>query len=158
MGTNSKRKLRIANERINSTSLRIVSRLRATRQMLGGHFDRGRMAEQRNLVSQRNSLYNAYMSSSKTYYIYIMTNQSRTLYVGFTDNIRRRVQQHKAGSIEGFTHRYNIDTLIYVESFGKVWSAITREKQIKRWRRDKKLRLIAKENPEWRDLSDGWYD
>jgi putative endonuclease len=87
-----------------------------------------------------------------------MTNQSRTLYVGFTDNIKRRVQQHKAGSIEGFTHRYNIDTLIYVESFGDVWPAIAREKQIKRWRRDKKLHLIAKENPEWRDLSDGWYD
>jgi len=116
------------------------------------------MAEWRNPVSQRNSLYNAYMPSSKTYYVYIMANQSRTLYVGFTDNIKRRVQQHKAGLTEGFAHRYNIDTLIYVESFGDVWSAIAREKLIKRWRREKKLRLIAKEKPEWRDLSDGWYD
>ena len=109
-----------------------------------------------NLVSKGNVVYNDSMPVSKTYYVYIMTNQSRTLYVGLTNNIRRRVREHKDGLIEGFTHRYNIDTLVYVESFGDVDSAIAREKQIKRWGREKKLRLINQENPDWRDLSDGW--
>jgi putative endonuclease len=83
-----------------------------------------------------------------------MSNQSRTLYVGITNNIRKRVCQHKTGLVEGFTNRYKIDTLVYVESFGDAISAIEREKQIKRWRRDKKLKLIAQSNPDWRDLSD----
>ena len=96
------------------------------------------------------------MPGSKTYYVYIMTNQSRTVYVGLTDNIKRRVREHKDGLIEGFSNRYNIDTLVYVESFGDVSSAIAHEKQLKRWRREKKLRLIAEENSDWRDLSDGW--
>ncbi len=109
----------------------------------------------RNLVSKVNTIYNDSMPVSKTYYVYIMTNQSRTLYVGLTNNIRRRVWEHKTGLIEGFTHRYNIDTLVYVESFGDVDSAIAREKQIKNWRREKKLRLINQENPDLRDLSDG---
>jgi len=95
------------------------------------------------------------MPGSKTYYVYILANQSRTLYVGFTNNIRRRVWEHKTGLIEGFTHRYKIDTLVYVESFGDVSCGIAREKQIKRWSRDKKLRLIAQDNPDWRDLGDG---
>ena len=112
----------------------------------------------RRLVSQRYSLYNAHMFGDKIYYVYIMVNQSRTLYVGFTNNIERRVQQHKAGLAEGFTGRYNIDTLVYVESFRDAFSGIAREKKIKRWRRDKKLRLIAQDNADWRDLSDGWYD
>jgi putative endonuclease len=98
------------------------------------------------------------MFADRIYYVYIMANQSRTLYVGFTDNIERRVQQHKAELVEGFTGRYNIDTLVYVESFRNAFSGIAREKQIKRWRRDKKLRLIAQDNPDWRDLSDGWYE
>ena len=96
------------------------------------------------------------MSSGKTYYVYIMTNQSRTLYVGVTNNVKRRVEQHRTGIEEGFTHRYKIDVLVYVEAFSDVYSAIIREKQIKHWRRGKKLALIALDNPEWRDLSDGW--
>ncbi len=95
------------------------------------------------------------MPVSKTYYVYIMANQSRTLYIGLTNNIRRRVQEHKDGLVEGFTLRYNIDTLVYIESFGDIDSAIAREKQIKRWSREKKLHLINQENPDWRDLSDG---
>jgi len=77
------------------------------------------------------------------------------MYVGLTNNIRRRMREHKAGLIEGFTCRYHIDILVYVESFGDVESAIAREKQIKNWRREKKLHLINQENPDWRDLSDG---
>jgi len=96
------------------------------------------------------------MSGRKTYYVYIMTNQSRTLYIGVTNNVKKRAHQHKAGLIEGFTRRYNIDTLVYLESFTDIHSAIAREKQLKHWRREKKLRLIAQQNPNWRDLSDGW--
>ena len=95
------------------------------------------------------------MPGSKTYYVYIMANQSRTLYVGITNNIRRRVCQHRERLVEGFTHRYKIDTLVYFEPFGDVITAIEREKQIKRWRRNKKLQLIAQNNPDWHDLSDG---
>jgi putative endonuclease len=98
------------------------------------------------------------MVGRKTYYVYMMSSQSRTLYVGVTDNIIRRVAEHKSGEIEGFTRRYHIDRLVYVESFASVTDAIAREKQIKRWRRAKKLALIGRENPNWRDLSDGWYD
>ena len=98
------------------------------------------------------------MSTDKTYYVYIMTNQSRTLYVGITNNIRQRIRQHKDGLVEGFTNRYKIDTLVYFETFRDITSGITREKQIKRWRREKKVRLIVKDNPDWHDLSDGWYD
>jgi putative endonuclease len=85
-----------------------------------------------------------------------MANQSRTLYVGLTNNIRRRVREHKDGLFEGFTLRYNINALVYIESFGDIDSAIAREKQIKHWSREKKLNLINQVNPDWRDLSDGW--
>ena len=105
--------------------------------------------------NETTSPYNTRMSNRKTYYVYIMTNQSRTLYTGVTNDIKRRVYEHKASLAQGFARRYNIDTLVYVESFTDVYSAIEREKQIKRWRREKKLQLIARENPDWRDLSDG---
>ena len=84
-----------------------------------------------------------------------MSNQSRNLYIGLTYNILRRVKEHKEGLIEGFSNRYKIDTLIYVEMFSDINSAINREKQIKRWRREKKINLINQDNPDWRDLSDG---
>jgi putative endonuclease len=113
------------------------------------------IAQWRNLASQGSFHYNVVMPGSKTYYVYIMANQSRTLYVGFTNNIRRRVWEHRTGFVEGFTNCYKIDALFYVESFGDVFCAIEREKQVKRWRRDKKLRVIAQANPDWHDLSDG---
>jgi len=96
------------------------------------------------------------MIGGRNYYVYILSNQSRTLYIGFTNNIKKRVCQHKDELIEGFTKRYKINILVYFESFGDVYSAIAREKQFMHWRREKKLALISKENPEWRDLSDGW--
>jgi putative endonuclease len=113
------------------------------------------IAQWRNLASWHNFRYNCYMLGSKTYYVYIMANQSRTLYVGMTDNIHRRVLQHREGLLGGFTHRYKIDMLVYIESLGDALSAIAREKQIKHWRREKKLKLIIQCNPNWRDLSDG---
>jgi putative endonuclease len=99
--------------------------------------------------------YNYVVPGTKNYYVYIVTNQSHNLYVGVTNKIRRRVGEHKNGLTKGFTHRYNIDTLVYVEAFSDIGFAIAREKQIKYWRREKKLRLINQENPDWRDLSDG---
>ena len=98
------------------------------------------------------------MAAGSIYYVYIMTNQSRTLYIGFTNNLRRMVHEHKNGLIEGFTNRYNMKTLVYFESFNDPSYGIAREKRIKKWRREKKLRLIEQENPDWHDLSDGWYD
>jgi putative endonuclease len=98
------------------------------------------------------------MPGSRTYYIYILTNKSGTLYTGVTGNLKKRLWQHKTKDVEGFTKKYNIDRLIYYEIFRNVWSAIAREKQIKGWVRRRKLELIASMNPEWRDLSDGWYD
>ena len=87
-----------------------------------------------------------------------MTNRSGTLYVGMTNDIRRRVWQHKHKLIEGFTKRYNITNLVYYEMTPDVASAIAREKQIKGWLRKKKTALIESRNPGWKDLSDGWYD
>lgn len=87
------------------------------------------------------------------YYVYILTNASQTLYVGVTGNLARRMFQHKAKRIKGFTKRYNIDRLVYLESFWDVHEAIRREKQIKGWRRSKRIELIESINPGWKDLS-----
>jgi len=98
------------------------------------------------------------MYADRQYYVYIMTNRSGTLYIGVTNNIKQRVHQHKNKLIEGFTKKYNIDKLIYVETFGDVNSAIAREKTIKGWLRKKKIELIKTANPDWKDLSEDWYD
>jgi putative endonuclease len=91
------------------------------------------------------------------YYVYIMTNQARTLYTGVTSDLRRRVWQHKQKLIEGFTSRYNITQLVYYEETPNVEAAIAREKQLKGWLRRKKIDLIEAQNPGWGDLSEGWY-
>jgi len=91
----------------------------------------------------------------RNYFIYIMTNASRTLYVGVTNDLIRRIWQHKQKETEGFTKRYNITRLAYYEVFTQVEDAIAREKQIKGWDRAKKLALINELNPEWKDL---WLD
>ena len=90
------------------------------------------------------------------YYVYIMTNRSDTLYTGVTNNLERRVYEHKHGVVEGFTKKYTLVTLVYYETTGDVRSAIAREKQIKGWLRSKKIALIESTNPQWRDLSEGW--
>ena len=88
-------------------------------------------------------------------WIYIMTNANNTvLYVGVTSNLTQRVRQHKAKELEGFTTRYNITKVIYVEEYADIRNAIEREKQIKSWSRRKKEELIATQNPSWRDLFD----
>ena len=93
----------------------------------------------------------------KQYYVYIITNKSGTLYVGLTNNIRRRIHQHKSKLVDGFTMKYNIDRLLYYETFSDVNSAIAREKMIKGWLRKKKVELINTINPNWIDLSEDWY-
>lgn len=87
-----------------------------------------------------------------------MSNQSGTLYVGMTNNIKRRVWEHKNHKIKGFTDKYNVSHLVYVETVSESFSAIQREKQIKKWRREKKLSLIDSLNPTRKDLSLGWFD
>jgi putative endonuclease len=88
----------------------------------------------------------------KTYYVFIMTNHSRTLYVGMTNDLARRVAEHREGSLPGFTKRYCITQLVHFEEFRDVRDAIEREKQIKSWRRGKKIELIESVNPGWEDL------
>ena len=87
-----------------------------------------------------------------------MTNRSRTLYTGITNNLERRVDEHKRKVGSKFTAKYNIDRLIYYEVSANVREAIAREKQIKGWRQSKKIALIESTNPTWKDLSEAWYE
>lgn len=87
------------------------------------------------------------------YYVYIMASKKNgTLYIGMTNDLIRRVYQHKAGEIEGFTKKYGIDKLVYYEHTTDVRAAIQREKQLKEWQREWKINLIEKMNPKWDDL------
>ena len=94
----------------------------------------------------------------REYYVYILCNESGTLYTGVTNDLMRRVYEHKEKLYEGFTSRYNIGRLVYYESYPDVRDAIAREKQIKAWRRSKKLDIIRSMNPYWRDLTQDWDD
>ena len=94
----------------------------------------------------------------KQYYVYIMANVARTLYVGGTNNLERRVYEHKMKLIPGFTSRYDLTTLVYYESTVDINAALLREKQIKGWLRKKKITLIESVNPKWNDLSKEWTD
>ena len=94
----------------------------------------------------------------RKYYVYILTNGTRTLYVGVTNDIVRRVYEHKHKMVDGFTKKYNLTYLAYYDETSDVMSAIEREKQIKGWRRSKKIELIESVNPSWRDLAMDWYD
>ena len=93
----------------------------------------------------------------KTYYVYFMTNHSGTLYVGVTNDLERRVWEHKQQKVDGFTKRYRITRLVYYEEYSQVYDALAREKQLKGWLRSRKVALIEEGNPGWEDLSDGWY-
>lgn len=94
----------------------------------------------------------------KDYYVYFLTNKTNeVLYVGFTNNIERRLAEHTESKTNGFSHKYRTFKLVYVEVFSNPNDAIAREKQIKNWRRSKKNFLIKQQNPEWLDLSQQWY-
>ena len=94
---------------------------------------------------------------AKSSYVYIMANASKTIYIGVTNNLIRRVYQHKSGKIKGFTSKYNITKLVYYEQGDNIEIAIQREKQLKGWLRKKKIVLIESVNPNWRDLSEDWF-
>ena len=92
----------------------------------------------------------------RRYYVYILTNSTRTLYVGVTNDLERRMYEHKSKLVPGFTSKYNVTWLAYYEQTSDVESAIAREKEIKGWGRGKKVALIESSNPRWKDLSLEW--
>ena len=93
------------------------------------------------------------MRNQRTYYVYVMSNISKTLYVGVTSDLERRVCEHRQKHMKGFTQRYNITVLVHIEEFPWVDDAIAREKQLKGWKRDRKVLLIRESNPNWLDLA-----
>ena len=92
------------------------------------------------------------------YYVYIMASRGRTLYIGVTSDLTRRVYEHKQKVTGGFTEKYNINKLVLYETTIDIEAAIAREKQLKAWRRSKKVTLVESVNPEWKDLALLWYD
>ena len=90
---------------------------------------------------------------SNTYYVYILASRFRNLYVGVTNDLARRLVEHRNGTVPGFTSRYRIYRLVHFEIFGDIRAAIAREKEIKGWRREKKVWLIKRANPMWEDLA-----
>ena len=98
------------------------------------------------------------MSESRRYYIYLLTNwNNKVMYIGVTNNLVRRIYEHKNKLIEGFTRKYNVNKLVYFEETIEINSALEREKELKRWRREKKDALVNRVNMEWKDLSEGWF-
>ena len=92
----------------------------------------------------------------KNYYVYILSNVSRTLYVGVTNDLQRRVYEHRQKLVHGFTSKYNLTLLVYFEGTTDIQAAIAREKQLKGWLRAKKVALIESVNPKWLDLGAEW--
>ncbi len=92
----------------------------------------------------------------KVYYTYIMASSSRNLYIGITNNLERRIAQHKDGQLGGFTARYRCHRLVWFERYSWIGQAIAREKELKGWLRAKKITLIQQDNPTWVDLSEAW--
>jgi putative endonuclease len=96
------------------------------------------------------------MAREHRYFVYIVASKSRRIYTGVTNDLFRRIMQHKRGEIEGFTRNYKINRLVYYEEFQYVGNAIRREKVIKGWLRMKKVALIERDNPTWDDLGEEW--
>ena len=92
---------------------------------------------------------------SGSYFVYIMSSERRTLYIGVTNDLRKRVSQHKSKLIPGFTAKYNVIRLVYFEGFHEINDAIAREKMLKGWVRAKKIALIEDFNPTWKDFGGG---
>jgi putative endonuclease len=92
----------------------------------------------------------------RDYFVYILASRSGVLYVGVTNDLERRLFEHRHKLVAGFTSKYNVTRLVYYESFGDIRDAIAREKQLKGWRRAKKIALLETTNPAWQDFSDNW--
>jgi len=131
-------------------SVKSVAKRRNETKHLITQFKRESFHVAQNLLTQSNKV--------NTYYVYIMTNRSKTLYTGVTNDLYRRVYEHKQKLIPGFTQKYNINRLVYYEETSDVREAIAREKQIKGWLRAKKIALIESANPQWHDLSADWFE
>ena len=97
------------------------------------------------------------MATTRTYYVYIMASRSRVLYIGVTNDIVRRVWQHRQRSIKGFSRKYNTTRLVYLEQAENSTAAIAREKVLKGWLRTRKVALIESLNPSWDDLAESWF-
>ena len=93
----------------------------------------------------------------RTYLVYILASRTRVLYIGVTNDLARRMSEHKQGLIAGFTKKYRVTRLVHVEQFGDIRAAIAREKQVKGWIRARKLKLIEARNPTWEDLAQNWF-
>lgn len=97
------------------------------------------------------------MKRSREYFVYLLTNwNNRVIYIGVTNNLERRMYEHKHQLIDGFTKRYNVHHLVYFECTNDVYAAIAREKQLKGWTRARKNDLVSRVNPQWKDLSCEW--
>lgn len=95
----------------------------------------------------------------KEYFVYILTNKSNNvLYIGVTSDIEKRIWEHKNHITKGFSSKYNTEKLVYLEQTNDIYTAIAREKQLKNWHRQWKINLITQANPEWKDLSDNFFD
>lgn len=92
----------------------------------------------------------------RQYYVYVMSNRAHVLYIGVTNDLGRRAEQHREGDDPGFTRKYHLGRLVYFETYDQISDAIAREKQLKHWNRKKKVALIESLNPRWSDLSRGW--
>jgi len=98
------------------------------------------------------------MSMERHYFVYLLTNWNhKVMYVGVTNDLERRVLEHKQKAVKGFTEKYNVTRLVYFEETTYIQEALAREKEIKKWRREKKNKLVTGMNPGWEDLSQGWY-
>jgi putative endonuclease len=93
----------------------------------------------------------------RSYWVYVMASRSRVLYTGVTNDLARRVEEHRRGVNDGFTKKYRISRLVYFEEFADIRDAIAREKQIKGWVRARKIELIEQCNPTWNDLAENWF-
>lgn len=91
-------------------------------------------------------------------FVYMLGSRSGVLYIGVTNDFERRLSEHKAASVKGFTKKYRVNRLLRYERYDRIEDAIAREKQLKNWRRDKKARLIERENPDYADISQEWYE
>lgn len=92
------------------------------------------------------------MYTKREFYVYMMASESKVLYIGYTNNLSQRVIQHKLHINQGFTHKYHVTKLVYYETYKDPLEAIAREKQLKGWRREKKIKLLEETNPKWKDL------
>jgi len=91
---------------------------------------------------------------AEPYFVYMLASKRNgTLYIGVTNNLSRRVGEHKVGAVPGFTRQYRVDRLVYAEGYSSILEARARERSLKRWRRDSKIQLIEKDNPNWNDLT-----